>query len=67
MPFPTALLRRFRNMKYIVVYGGAADWHKSLGPFASYEEALAEAEQIRHSSWWISPVRDGAEESEQKL
>jgi hypothetical protein len=53
-------------MKYIVVYGGAADWHKSLGPFASYEEALAEAEQIRHSSWWISAVRDAAEESEQK-
>jgi hypothetical protein len=43
-------------MKYIVVYGGSADWQKSLGPFDSYAQALEEAERITESSWWITQM-----------
>ena len=45
-------------MKYIVVYGGAADWHKSLGPFETYDQAYSEAERIRETHWLITQIED---------
>jgi hypothetical protein len=51
-------------MKYIVVYGGSADWQKSLGPFKTYAQALEEAERITESSWWITQMREPDEQVE---